>query len=93
MHCIIYNYAMTKNFEQPKRPRGRPRKNPSISPSAQAKPMGRPAMGNDAKKINLTVRITPNEAASWRIAAKAKGLSLAEFILEPHRKNTHDNKT
>lgn len=52
-----------------------------------AKPrMGRPPLGDDAHNLTLTLRVSHNEIAAWTDMAKAKGMTIRDYILAPHRK-------
>lgn len=42
-------------------------------------------MGKDAKKVNLVIRVTPKEMALLRRFAKTQGVSLAAYVMAPHR--------
>ena len=79
---------MTTNNEQPKRPRGRPRKPKPENPEPK-RPRGRPSVGNDAKTQNVTIRLSPDEYAHWKRLATGKGMTLADFITAPLRKSLH----
>ena len=41
----------------------------------------------DAKKVLFALRLTEDEMDSIRDAAKTKGVSMAEYIMAPHRQN------
>lgn len=44
-------------------------------------------MGRDAKKVNLVIRVTPNELAWLKAETKRLGYrSLAAFVMSPWRK-------
>jgi len=42
-------------------------------------------MGRDAKRRVLAVKVSENELASWRKQAKAAGLTLSIWLLQPRR--------
>lgn len=46
---------------------------------------GRPRSLPEAKKIFLGLRVTKSELAQLRKEAKARGVSLSEAIMAPHR--------
>jgi len=47
--------------------------------------MGRPPLGRDARMTTLTFRVSENELAVWRRAAKAAGMPLGPYLLAPRR--------
>lgn len=47
--------------------------------------MGRPPMGDAAKKLALAFRLTPIERRAWEREAKAAGMSLGAYLLKPRR--------
>lgn len=47
--------------------------------------MGRPSLGDNAKKVLINVRVTPRELRKWRKAAKEAGMSFSAWLLAPHR--------
>lgn len=57
--------------------RNKPKKKPHI---------GRPALGQEAKKVLVALRLSPIELARLRSEAKTAGVSLSAFIMAPHRK-------
>lgn len=69
-----------------KRPRGRPRKSRPEGEVTQKRPRGRPALGDKAKTINVTARLTKAEYELWKQLAKDKGITLVDFILQPLRR-------
>ncbi len=54
--------------------------------------MGRPPMGKNARNINIAIRVSANELAAWRRAAKAAGVSLGEYLLAPRRSELKEGK-
>jgi hypothetical protein len=44
-------------------------------------------MGRDAKKVNLVIRITPNERTKLKAEAKRRGMSIAAVVMEPWRED------
>lgn len=48
--------------------------------------MGRPALGREAKKVVVALRLSQVELATLRKGAKAADVSLSAFIMAPHRK-------
>ena len=77
---------MNPNPEQPKRPRGRPRKPKPEDPALPKRPRGCPPKGDDAKILGFTVKLTRKEMDAWRKLAEHRGMTLGQYILEPHRK-------
>ncbi|MDR1613854.1 MAG: hypothetical protein LBT97_13905 [Planctomycetota bacterium] len=75
---------MTNNSEPAKRPRGRPKKSRSSAPPP--KPIGRPHLGDAAKRITVTVRVTPGEYELWRKQAEEAGVPLAAYLVAPLRR-------
>ena len=56
----------------------------SSSMSKKAKKPG-PEPRADAKKVLFALRLSEQEMESIRVGAKKKGVSMAEFIMAPHR--------
>lgn|GEM_PF-5632011 len=50
------------------------------------KKMGRPSMGQSAKKVNVVIRLSPIEREELGRMADAAGVSLSAYIMKPHRK-------
>lgn len=69
-----------------KRPRSRPRKPRPEGEVIEKRPRGRPALGDKAKTINVTARLTKAEYELWKQLAKDKGITLVDFILQPLRR-------
>lgn len=49
------------------------------------KKMGRPPLGRDARKVFVGLKVSPAELTEWKRRAKASGVSLSEYILQPRR--------
>ena len=56
-------------------------------PKSQWLPRGRPALPvGKVKRVVVSVRMQPAEYAKIRKGAMAAGLSIADFIMAPHRR-------
>jgi hypothetical protein len=60
---------------------GKPRRKPGRKPNPDS-----------TSHITLSVRFRPSELKAWLAAAKAKGQSLAAYLLEPRRKELREGK-
>lgn len=60
---------------------GKPRKTKPEAPERPKRSRGKPSLGDHARRIQITARITPIEAAQWKAEADAKGMSLASYVL------------
>ena len=72
---------MTKKTDNPKSSKGRPQKDAQKTPTPPKRPRGKPFMGDDGKRLTLTCRISPREAAEWKAEAEAQGISIAKYVL------------
>jgi len=53
--------------------------------------MGRPPMGKNARRIAVLIRVSENELAVWRKAAKSEGIGLGPWIAKPRRDEMRGN--
>jgi hypothetical protein len=56
-----------------------------MKPTKRKRGVGRPSKGRDAKTIAVIVKISARERAVWRQKAKAAGLAVGPWLLQPRR--------
>lgn len=52
----------------------------------QKRRRGRPPLGDDARILYLTLRVSRNELAAWKALADKRGVTVRDYILAPHRR-------
>lgn len=52
----------------------------------QKRKRGRPALGDDARILYLTLRVSRNEIAAWKERADHEGVTVRDYLLAPHRR-------
>lgn len=53
---------------------------------------GRPPLGDDARTTVLTLRVSRNELAIWRVKANRLGMTIRQYVLAPHRNDAESGK-
>jgi hypothetical protein len=56
-----------------------------MSINKKRKKIGRPSLGRDGKNIVFQIKVSANELAEWRKAAKDADMSLGSWLLKPRR--------
>lgn len=59
-------------------------------PTPKPRKVGRPSLGQDARNIPLTLKISMNEKRLWSKQATTLGMELREYILHSLRNKTDE---